>query len=41
MLPARIAGFNCFSSSAWLAKGTVSTSRSLAAQAAEFSIPET
>src|SRR5271170_7658658 len=38
-LPERIAGFNCFNSAACPSNGTVSTSRSLAAQAAEFSIP--
>src|ERR1017187_5372686 len=41
MLPARIAGFSCLSSVACPSKGTVSTRRSAAAQAALFSRPET
>ena len=41
MLPARIAGMICLSRDAWPSNGMVSTSRSAAAQAAEFSSPET
>ena len=40
MLPGRIAGLSCFSSAAWPSKGIVSTSKSAAAQAATFSLPE-
>ena len=40
MLPARIAGLSCFSTSAWFSNGTVRTSTSAAAHAAALPIPE-